>query len=119
MGGYPEEGDRAGYDPRSVHVPQTATEAAYAAENKLSPRKESEVENLLGNLEKELEVLHMSASGFINNVSEVLSPERDEDKSVADEPSPSSPLGRRIFQATYRVRAVREKLNDANDRVRV
>lgn len=111
MGGYPEEGDRAYQD-----GPQNLTMDAAA---KLAPRKESEVDNLLNNLEKELEVLSMSANGFIQNVSEVLAPEHEDGATAADEPSPSSPLGRRLFQATYRVRMVREKLNDANGRVRV
>ena len=90
------------------------------AMNKAVPRKDSEIENLLNSLEKELEVLHMSAAGFVQSVNEVLAPEYDSDKSEAeDQPSPSSPLGRRIFGATYRLRVIREKLNDANGRVRV
>lgn len=111
MGGYPEEGDRAYQDGSQNLIMDAAA--------KLAPRKESEVDNFLNNLEKELEVLSMSANGFIQNVSEVLAPEHEDGATAADEPSPSSPLGRRLFQATHRVQMVREKLNDANGRVRV
>ena len=107
MGGYPEE---------SI---QEEMDRAYSG-NTLSPRKDSEIENLLSNLEKELEVLTMSANGFVQSVNEVLAPERDDEKSMAeDQAPPSSPLGHRLLQSIYRVRLVREKLNDANGRVRV
>ena len=112
----PEEGNQAGYDPREVHTPMTATEANLA---KAVPRKDSEIENLLGNLEKELELLHMSSNSFIRNVSEVLSPEHEEQGNDDTMPSPSSPLGRRLFQATYQVSNARKKIDHANERVRI
>ena len=91
-----------------------------AAVPEMEQRKDSEIENLLVNLEKEIDMLHMSTRGLIQNVGEVLSPELEEtsgDNSTS--PSPLSPLGRRLFQLTYQINSARKKIDDANERVRV
>lgn len=82
-------------------------------------RKDSELENLLLALDKELIALDMESHSFIQNVGSVLAPEREDAESRADMPSPSSPMGQRVFQITYRVQNIREKINAANERVRV
>lgn len=82
-------------------------------------RKESEVSVLLQDLDGEIEMLSMSANGFIGNVSEILSPERDEKEAGEDRASPLSPVGRRVQASIDRVKMVRNRINDANSRVRV
>lgn len=83
-------------------------------------KEPAEIEQELEYIEKNIELLSMAADGIINRIDPILSTVYPEpsDPNVKENPRESG-LGNKLFRLNCSLADIRDRLNSANDRIRI